>query len=318
MMFCSIIIPLYNKAGFITAAIQSVLNQSHQNFEVIVVDDGSTDDGASLVRTIHDHRIKLIQQANSGASCARNHGIELAKGDLVCFLDADDWYLPTYLETIVSMALRYPEIAFFATYYKQVSDSNLYQTRMSWDPGDTRAVELIDDLFYHWRFASLFVTNSVAIRHTNLTQFKPYFPPGEQWAEDQDLWFRVAEKYRLAYCPAPLAGYRMEVTGSLCAIYKPPSSLSPAYLRLEQRALDGQMPDNLRNSALRLVVEAKITVVRSTLIDGRRYDAFMQLLNAWRGMVSRRWWVSLMMCLAGSPAFISRWEDWRNQRTRNW
>jgi len=106
-MYFSIIIPLYNKADFITDAIQSVLNQSHQNFEAIVVNDGSIDDGASRVQAIHDHRIKLIQQANSGVSCARNQGIELAKGDLICFLDADDWYLPTYLETIASMALHF-------------------------------------------------------------------------------------------------------------------------------------------------------------------------------------------------------------------
>lgn len=317
-MFCSIIIPLYNKVDFITVAIQSVLNQSHQNFEVIVVDDGSIDDGASRVRAIHDHRIKLIQQANSGVSCARNQGIDLAKGDLVCFLDADDWYLPTYIETIVSMAMRYPEIAFFATYYKNVSVSNVNQTSMFWNPGDTSTVELIDDVFYRWRLGlPLFVTNSVAIRHTHLTQFKPYFPPGEQWAEDQDLWFRLAEKYRLAYCPAPLVGYRQEVEGSLCAIYKP-RSLSPAYIRLEQRALDRQMPDNLRNSALKLVAEAKITSARSTLMNGRRCAAFIQLLNVWRGMPSRRWWVSLMMCLAGSPAFVSRWENWRVRRTRDW
>ena len=317
-MFCSIIIPLYNKADFVTAAIQSVLNQSHQNFEVIVVDDGSIDDGASRVRAIHDHRIKLIQQANSGVSCARNQGIELAKGDLVCFLDADDWYLPTYLETIVSMALRYPEIAFFATHFKCINGSNLEQTGLSWDPGDTHTVEFIDDLFYRWRDRPLFVTNSVAIRHTHLTQFKPYFPAGEQWAEDQDLWFRIAEKSRLAFCPAPLVGYRQEVDGSLCAINELHCSLSPAYIRLEQRALDRQLPDSLRNSALRLVDDAKITVTRSILIDGRRYDAFMQLLKARGGMASRRWWVSLIMCLVGSPAFVRRWEKWRILRTRDW
>ncbi|WP_432741248.1 glycosyltransferase [Methylobacter sp. G7] len=318
-MFCSIIIPLYNKAGFITAAIQSVLNQSHQNFEIIVVDDGSTDDGALIVRAIHDHRIKLIQQANSGVSCARNQGIDLAKGELVCFLDADDWYLPSYLETIISMAFRYPEIAFFATYYKRVSIDSLNKIGMSWNPGDTHTIELIDNFFHRWRLGSLFVTNSVAIRRLHLTQFKPYFPLNEQWAEDQDLWFRLAEKSPLAYCPAPLVGYRMEVNGSLCAINEPRSSvMSACYLRLEQRALDPQFPDKHRNSALKLVAESKITLARNALMEGRRYDAFIQLLNTWHGLLSKRWWVSLMMCLVGSPVFVSRWENWRLQRTRNW
>jgi glycosyltransferase involved in cell wall biosynthesis len=317
-MFCSIIVPLYNKADFITAAIQSVVNQSHQNFEVIVVDDGSTDDGASRVRAIDDHRIKLIQQANSGVSCARNQGIELAKGDLICFLDADDWYLPTYLETIVSMALRYPEIAFFATHYKSISVSSLNQASISWNPGDTSVVELIDDIFYRWRFSSLFFAGSVAIQRTHLTQFKPYFPPGQQWYEDHDLWFRIAERSLLAYCPAQLVGYRTEVDGSLCNIYGPECSLPPTYIRLEQRAVDRQLPDRLRNSALRLVDHFKITIVRELIMNGRRYDAFVQLLNARRGMVSRRWWVSLIMCLVFLPSFVRCWENWRGQRTHEW
>jgi len=317
-MFCSIIVPLYNKADFVTTAIQSVLNQSYQNFEVIVVDDGSTDDGASRVQAINDHRIKLIQQANSGVSCARNEGIEFAKGDLVCFLDADDWYLPTYLETSVSMALRYPEIAFFATNYKCVSVSNLNQATNYWNPGDTHTVEIIDDLFSRWRNRPLFVINSVVIRYEHLTKFKPYFPPAQQWGEDQDLWFRIAEKSVLAYCPSPLVGYRKEVNDSLCANHEPQCSLSPTFIRLEQRAVSRKSPDRLRDSALRLVDESKITVVRRLIMNGRRYDAFMQLLNARRGMVSRRWWASLIMCLVVSPALVSRWENWRLKRTRDW
>jgi glycosyltransferase involved in cell wall biosynthesis len=316
-MFCSIIIPLYNKADFIAEAIQSVLDQSHQNFEVIVVDDGSIDDSAKRVRAIPDQRVKLIQQTNSGVSCARNAGIEQANGDLVFFLDADDWYLPTYLETIVSMALQYPEIAFFATNFKNVSDNNLDQTSMFWDPGDTSCVEFIDDLFQRWRIDPIFVTNSVAIRRTALINFKPCFPPGEQWGEDQDLWFRLAEKFRLAYCPAPLVGYRKAVDGSLCAIHEP-RTLKPAYFRLEQRAFNRQMSDSLRSSAIKLVTEAKITVARNLMADGRRFDAFMLLLKIQHAINSKRWWVSMIMCLVATPTLVRRWENWRHYRKRNW
>ncbi|NOT84113.1 MAG: glycosyltransferase family 2 protein [Methylococcaceae bacterium] len=315
-MLCSIIIPLYNKADFVADAIQSILNQSHQHFEVIVIDDGSTDDSASRVSVIHDHRIKLIQQSNQGVSCTRNLGIERAQGDLVFFLDADDWYLPTYLETIVSMALRHPEIAFFATQFKNINGTN--QSDMFWNPGNPPVVELIDDLFYHWRFNVIFCTNSVAIRRLNLIQFQPCFPPGEQIAEDHDLWFRLAEQYRLAYYPAPLVAYRKEISDSLCATHEM-NTLTPAYSRLEQRAINRQLPDNLRDSALRLTTEAKITIARQALINGRRYDALMQLLNAWRGITnSKRWWVSMVMCSVLPKSIISRWENWRHQRTRDW
>lgn len=316
-MLCSIIIPLYNKADFITFAIQSVLNQSYQDFEIIVVDDGSVDDSASLVQAIPDQRIKLIQQANKGVSCARNKGIELAKGDIVFFLDADDWYLPIYLETVVSMAARYPKIGYFATHFKRACASNLNQINMFRDPGETSTVQIIDDLYHYWRLSELFFTSSVAIRRIYLSQFNPYFPPGEQWAEDLDLWFRLAEKSCLAYCPVKLVGYRMDVNGSLCSIGEK-GLLTPAFLRLEQRALTGQMPDNLRVSALRLVADARITIMRRTLMNGRSIEAFIQLLNAWRGILSKRWWVSLLMCLACSPTIVSRWEEWRQQRIRNW
>jgi glycosyltransferase involved in cell wall biosynthesis len=314
-MLSSIVIPLYNKAEFISFSIQSVLNQSYQDFEIIVVDDGSEDDSVSLVQAIPDRRIKLVQQENMGVSCARNKGIEIATGDLVCFLDADDWYMPAYLETIVSMAERYPDIPCFATRFKNVYFDGPDQAEMFWDPGDTAAVEIIDDLFHYWRFDELFFTSSVAIRRQHLAQFEPCFPPGEQSAEDLDLWFRLAEKSRIAYCPAPLVAYRRDVDGSLVAIGDR-SVLMPAFARLEQRALARQLPDKLRNSALKLVAETKITVARMTLINGQWADALMQLINAWRGMGSKRWWVSLMMCMIASPVLASRWEQWRHRRKR--
>lgn len=317
-MLCSVIIPLYNKAVFIEAALQSVLAQRYGNFEVIVVDDGSQDDGPSRVRAIKDPRIQLIRQANMGVSCARNRGIRQAKGDLVCFLDADDWYLPAYLETIVSMATQHPEIAFFGTGFRRMSARS--DTVLVWDCGATETFELVDDFFYRWRcFGPFLCTNSVAVRRQSLTAFQPCFPPGESMAEDQDLWFRLAEKFQLLYCPALLVAYRVEVEASLCAgIESYAHDLLPAFCRLEQRARDRQMPERLLHSALRLVTEKRITVARAALISGRRLDAITELLNIRYALASRRWWVSMAMCMLGWPSVIRRWEQWRRQRVRNW
>ena len=103
------IIPLYNKAESIATALDCVLAQTYQDFEVVVVDDGSTDKGATIVEQYTDPRIRLVCQENAGVSAARNKGIEEAKGEYVAFLDADDEWMPEYLENQYSLTLRYPQ-----------------------------------------------------------------------------------------------------------------------------------------------------------------------------------------------------------------
>lgn len=86
----SIIIPLYNKEKFIRSTIQSILQQDFQDFEIVIVDDGSKDNSAKIIKSFTDLRIRLVQQRNQGVSAARNRGINEAQGDYIFFLDADD------------------------------------------------------------------------------------------------------------------------------------------------------------------------------------------------------------------------------------
>ena len=111
-MRVSVIIPLYNKAPYVRRALASVAAQTFTDFEVIVVDDGSTDSGAREVESFTDSRVRLIYQANAGPGAARNRGIAEARGQLLAFLDADDEWLPGYLEEAVRlMDLNGPEVA---------------------------------------------------------------------------------------------------------------------------------------------------------------------------------------------------------------
>lgn len=114
----SIIIPLYNKEKHIKKTIDSVLNQDFSCFELIVVDDGSTDKSAEIVSQIQDNRIRLIQQSNSGVSKARNMGAQIASSSWLIFLDGDDVFMSGTLRNYANMIFRYPHNEVFIANYK--------------------------------------------------------------------------------------------------------------------------------------------------------------------------------------------------------
>lgn len=113
----TVVVPLYNKAGSIGHTIQTVLNQTFQDFEIVIVDDGSTDASVAEVQKFNDPRIRIISQANAGVSAARNRGIAEAKGEYVALLDADDRWMPGYLDEQMSLASKYQSCAIFGTNY---------------------------------------------------------------------------------------------------------------------------------------------------------------------------------------------------------
>ncbi len=104
----SIIIPLYNKEDTINESINSILAQEHNDYEIIVVDDGSTDNSFSIVEKLHDNRITLIKQENAGPGAARNTGVRHAKGDWIVFLDADDELCPNALKEMIKKTQQFP------------------------------------------------------------------------------------------------------------------------------------------------------------------------------------------------------------------
>ncbi len=114
----SVIIPLFNKAFSIKETLASVLQQTYTDFEVIVIDDGSTDDGFALVSQFTDARILLVQQPNLGAAAARNAGIEKATGELIAFLDADDYWFPHHLETLFKLHADFPNCGLYCSRYQ--------------------------------------------------------------------------------------------------------------------------------------------------------------------------------------------------------
>jgi glycosyltransferase involved in cell wall biosynthesis len=109
MIQFSVVIPLYNKANYIQNCLKSVLKQTHKEFEVILVNDGSTDGSEAVVERFQDSRIRLVHQENKGASAARNKGVSLAKHEWIALIDADDYWYPNHLEGLQNTIEQFPK-----------------------------------------------------------------------------------------------------------------------------------------------------------------------------------------------------------------
>ena len=117
-MKISVVIPLYNKARYVVRAVNSVLSQSYNDFELIIVNDGSTDGGERLISDIKDPRLHLVNQSNAGVSAARNRGINEAAADHIAFLDADDEWKKGFLESMLNLHSKHPNAGLFASAYE--------------------------------------------------------------------------------------------------------------------------------------------------------------------------------------------------------
>lgn len=208
----SVIIPLYNKEGSIAQALDSVMAQECQDFEVIVVDDGSTDGGAAVVENYGDSRIRLVRQDNAGVSAARNKGIEEARGEYVAFLDADDVWLPGFLSEIVALQKEFPQCRAQATNYVFNSNGVKSPTILRKIPfGGERGV-----LVNYFEVASCShppVWTSAVCIERRLLQEIGGFPVGIKSGEDLLTWARVAVRTDWAYSVRAMAQFNVEGYG---------------------------------------------------------------------------------------------------------
>lgn len=213
----TIVMPAYNAAATIAAAIRSVLAQTRGDFELIVVDDGSRDDTAGRVAPFEaDPRVRLLKQGNRGLAKTRNEGIAHGRGELVSLLDSDDLWMPTYLEEMTAALERDPGAAMAYTDAWMFDDASkrvyrpsamAYQDPPARAPADpqTFLAELVDRNF---------VFTSATIRRAVLDEVGA-FRESLQAAEDYDLWLRIAAGgHRATLAPGRLAVYRKRA-GSL-------------------------------------------------------------------------------------------------------
>ena len=200
----SVIIPLYNKAPYVKKALDSVLSQSFRDFEIIIVDDGSSDNSYDVAKErLSDSHVeyKLIRQNNAGVSTARNNGVEASKGDYLCFLDADDWWAPTYLERMDSFVREYPEAGIYGTNYYYVKNGKPQVCATTAETGYINYCKV-----YAEKLQMPLWTGAVCVpRHIfdEMGGFRPHLRLGE----DFDLWIKIALKYKVAFFNEPLSYY---------------------------------------------------------------------------------------------------------------
>ena len=209
----SVIIPLYNKAPYVAKAIQSVLAQTFADYELLIVDDGSKDESAQKAAQIidgHDN-CRLIKQENAGVSVARNNGVAASQGEYLCFLDADDWWAPTFLEAMSNFIEEFQYAGIYGTNYTIVNETK-HKTRIAKigvDEGFEKGYINYCQVYAKTMYMPLW-TGAVCIPRKVFEDMQG-FPKGIKLGEDFLLWIRIALKYKVAFLNKPLAYYNQDV-----------------------------------------------------------------------------------------------------------
>ncbi|RDK87329.1 glycosyltransferase family 2 protein [Marinirhabdus gelatinilytica] len=208
----SVVIPLFNKESYISDTLQSVLAQTFSNLEVIVVDDGSTDGSATMVRAINDPRVQLLEIENSGVSMARNTGITTAKYNWIAFLDADDRWAPTFLEEMVQAIEDYPNEKIFATGRSMVFTNieERYANTIIPAQGTTGLISYFEVITKDLPP----VNSSNVLILKQLFQKRGFFREGMRQHEDHDLWIRLCAKHKVVFINKNLSFYKKDIANS--------------------------------------------------------------------------------------------------------
>ena len=239
----SVVMPLHNKADHVAAAIESVLSQSFAPFEIIVIDDASTDGSRAIVAAIGDGRLRLLDRTEPGPGgyAARNLGIREAKGDWIAFLDADDLWHENHLSVLARAIAKAPKAGVAATRFDHVFDTHRQPQRIARRLEASAVVNFAQFLecWLEVRECPMW-TGSIAIRRNVLT-YVGLFPDGRaKRGGDKDLWLRAMRRSHLAYEPVVTADFSRDSTNK---VSKSTNTLSaPCLIETARGMLAGSSP----------------------------------------------------------------------------
>lgn len=274
----SIVIPLYNKEDYIYRAVESVLNQEYKIFELIIVDDGSTDNSIDKIKTILDSRVKVVKQSNQGVSAARNKGIVESKHEWIAFLDADDAWDKQHLKELSVIIEKFPDSGMVSTRIMEVKDSKKSSIAKDNNVSNIRSI----DYFYEAsNITNIVHSSSVAINKKVFKDIGGF--SNKKIGEDVEYWVKIALSYPIAISDKITAYYFRDTDGCMQNYIKSIKKrnqvkkyslhdISPAVSLLIQEAQSN--PAILKRSSIRLYINTMIlNMMKTSVVDRNIYKA---------------------------------------------
>jgi len=232
----SVIIPTYNRAGYLSQTLKSVLEQTYRDIEVIVVDDGSTDNTTEVVASFNDSRIRYLKQDHRGLpAIGRNTGLKAASGDYIAFLDDDDLWMPEKIEKQLDYLSKHPE---YTIMYSNAwfIDENGVQNGLVMKPKYLKEGDIFEELI--WGSPKFFIPQLTVLMKRKVFENIGFFneDPSMRFIEDYEYWLRASLRYKIGFIDELLAMYREHSQGG---------GLTVNYGKLGQKVLYSLINDPL-------------------------------------------------------------------------
>ncbi len=299
----SVVIPAYNVQRFIRQTLDSVLAQTYRDFEVLVIDDGSTD-GTAEIATDYGEPVRVLRQENAGPSAARNHGIREARGDFVAFLDADDLWRPEKLAEQMPLFDAAGRVGLVYCRFQRIDAEGQPLPTEPW-PTPTGEV-------YYRMLERSYVPASTPVVRAACFERAGTFPADMSWAEDWLLWIRIARHYQFA-CADPVLVEHRETAGGL---WSQTDNAQAGVIRVLERTARESDDPYTRSICRRIIGNAPRQFAINLLRAGRWSAGRRALLSALirRPLDATGWaWLAISIVPAGLRRRLLR--GYRGRRT---
>ena len=297
----SIVVPAYNAEKCIARCIDSILKQSFEQYEIIIVNDGSTDGTPEQIGKYSDERILVIHQENAGVSCARNAGIKSAKYPYICFLDSDDEWYENHLAVLKEAISEFPDKLFFVTFnHAELLDGSVIR---QFDDTDTESPFFVED-FLQYEFShglrKCFFTGTVCAHRSAFDKYG-FFAEGKNLSEDEDMWNRIMLYEGKVVIPQITVLRHRDFSQLTRRL-----AVGAPYLfnsRIPEYLSDASLSDEKKEELKRLYNTMELVSVRSLIVHGKKREAFQRLRKIDRDYVPGKKYVETIVSFL-MPSFV--------------